>query len=192
MSHMGYSCLMSVDREHVLRAAAELLARKATASMDEIAKSAGISRATLHRHFAGRDALVQALGVLGIQLVEERLTAARIDEGDPVDAVRRLVAEALPVSGFLAFLYGENQLYESDAMDEGWARIDEQVGALFRRGQEQGLFRFDLTPAWLTEALYALIAASGWSVQEGRIASKDAGHMVSELLLGGMIRSVEK
>ncbi|WP_254885406.1 TetR/AcrR family transcriptional regulator [Streptomyces sp. NA02950] len=183
---------MSVDREHVLRAAAELLARKATASMDEIAKSAGISRATLHRHFAGRDALVQALGVLGIQLVEERLTAARIDEGDPVDAVRRLVAEALPVSGFLAFLYGENQLYESDAMDEGWARIDEQVGALFRRGQEQGLFRFDLTPAWLTEALYALIAASGWSVQEGRIASKDAGHMVSELLLGGMIRSVEK
>ncbi|WP_432585031.1 helix-turn-helix domain-containing protein [Streptomyces sp. HD1123-B1] len=183
---------MSVDREHVLRAAAELLARKATASMDEIAKSAGISRATLHRHFAGRDALVQALGVLGIQLVEERLAAARIDEGDPVDAVRRLVTEALPVSGFLAFLYGENQLYESDAMDEGWERIDEHVGALFRRGQEQGLFRLDLTPAWLTEALYALIAASAWSAQEGRIASKDAGHMVSELLLGGMIRSVEK
>ncbi|MEU8824987.1 helix-turn-helix domain-containing protein [Streptomyces sp. NPDC048636] len=183
---------MSVDREHVLRAAAELLARKATASMDEIAKSAGISRATLHRHFAGRDALVQALGVLGIQLVEERLAAARIDEGDPVDAVRRLVTEALPVSGFLAFLYGENQLYESEAMDQGWARIDEQVGALFRRGMEQGLFRFDLTPAWLTEALYALIAASAWSAQEGRIAPKDAGYMVSELLLGGMIRSVEK
>ncbi|WP_262705846.1 MULTISPECIES: TetR/AcrR family transcriptional regulator [Streptomyces] len=183
---------MPVDREHVLHAAADLLARKATASMDEIAKSAGISRATLHRHFAGRDALVQALGVLGVQLVEERLAAARIDEGDPVDAVRRLVSEALPVSGFLAFLYGENQLFESTAMNEGWERIDEQVGALFRRGQELGLIRLDLTPAWLTEALYALIAASAWSAQEGRIASKDAGHMVSELLLGGMIRTVEK
>jgi TetR/AcrR family transcriptional repressor of mexCD-oprJ operon len=189
---MGYGCLMSVDREHVLRAAAALLTRKATASMDEIAKAAGISRATLHRHFAGRDALVRALGVLGIQQVEERLDAARIDEGDPVEAVRRLVAEAMPVSGFLAFLYGENQLYESGAMDEGWTRIDERVGALFRRGQERGLFRFDLTPAWLTEALYALIAASAWTVQEGKVAAKDAGYMVSELLLGGMIRRVEK
>ncbi|MET8679761.1 helix-turn-helix domain-containing protein [Streptomyces sp. NPDC004647] len=183
---------MSVDREHVLREAAALLTRKATASMDEIARAAGISRATLHRHFAGRDALVQALGVIGVQQVEERLAAARIEEGDPVEAVRRLVAEAIPVSGFLAFLYGENQLYESGAMDEGWERIDERVGALFRRGQEQGLFRIDLTPAWLTEALYSLIAASAWTVQEGRVAANDAGYMVAELLLGGMIRSVEK
>ncbi|MFG2192269.1 TetR/AcrR family transcriptional regulator [Streptomyces sp. NPDC048639] len=183
---------MTVDREHVLRAAAALLTRKATASMDEIAKAAGISRATLHRHFSGRPALVRALGLLGVELVEERLAAARIDEGDPVEAVRRLVAEAIPVSGFLAFLYGENQLYESGAMDDDWERIDEQVAALFRRGQEQGLFRFDLTPAWLTEALFALIAASAWTVQEGRVAAKDAGYMVSELVLGGTIRSVEK
>ncbi|MEU6081265.1 helix-turn-helix domain-containing protein [Streptomyces sp. NPDC047108] len=184
---------MSVDREHVLRAAAALLSRKATASMDEIAKAAGISRATLHRHFAGRPALVEALGLLGIELVEERLAAARIDEGDPVEAVRRTVAEAMPVAGFLAFLYGENQLYEAGgAMEEGWERIDERVAALFRRGQEKGLFRFDLTPAWLNEALFALIAASAWSVQEGRLAANDAGYMVTELVLGGVMRSVEK
>ncbi|MER5970950.1 TetR/AcrR family transcriptional regulator [Streptomyces sp. NPDC001922] len=183
---------MSVDRERVLRDAAALLSRKATASMDEIAKAAGISRATLHRHFAGRDALVKALGGLGVRQVEACVTAARIDEGDPVEAVRRLVAEAVPVSGFLAFLYSENQLFEPELMDEGWNRIDERVGALFRRGQEQGLFRIDLTPAWLTEALYALIAASAWTVQEGRVASKDAGYLVAELLLGGMIRRVEQ
>jgi TetR/AcrR family transcriptional repressor of mexCD-oprJ operon len=183
---------MAFDREHVLREAAALLTRKATASMDEIARAAGISRATLHRHFAGRDALVEALGVFGIELVEERLEAARIDEGNPVDAVRRLVAEAMPVSGFLAFLYGENQLYESGAMDEGWERIDQQVSALFRRGQEQGLFRIDLTPGWLTEALYALIAASAWTVQDGRVAQKDAPYMVVELLLGGMMRRAEQ
>ncbi|MEU6408227.1 TetR family transcriptional regulator [Microbispora sp. NPDC046933] len=46
---------MAFDRDHVLRCAADLLSRKATATQDEIAKAAGISRATLHRHFAGRD-----------------------------------------------------------------------------------------------------------------------------------------
>ncbi|MGK5630663.1 TetR/AcrR family transcriptional regulator [Streptomyces sp. URMC 123] len=183
---------MTVDRQYVLSRAAALLTRKATASMDEIAKAAGISRATLHRHFAGRDALVRALGVLGIQQIEECLDAARIEEGDPVAAVRRLVDEAMPAAGFLAFLYGENQLYEATEMDEAWARVDERVIALFRRGQDQGLFRIDLTPGWLCEALYALIAASAWAVQDGRVAQRDSGRMVAELLLAGMKRSVEK
>ncbi|MDJ0345024.1 TetR/AcrR family transcriptional regulator [Streptomyces sp. H10-C2] len=180
---------MSFDREQVLRDAADLLTRRATASMDDIAKAAGISRATLHRHFPGRDALVRALGLLGIAQMDERLDAARIEEGDPVEAVRRLIDEAMPVSGFLAFLYGENQLYDLPEVNEGWARVDERVSALFRRGQEQGLFRYDLTPTWLGEALYALIAASGWCVQDGRMARNDAARMVSELMLGGMLRS---
>ncbi|MCZ4118343.1 TetR/AcrR family transcriptional regulator [Streptomyces sp. H39-S7] len=180
---------MSFDRDQVLRDAAALLSRRATASMDEIAKAAGISRATLHRHFPGRDALVRALGLLGIAQMDERLDAARIEEGDPVAAVRRLIDEAIPVSGFLAFLYGENQLYDLPEVTEGWARVDERVSALFRRGQEQGLFRYDLTPTWLGEALYALIAASAWCVQDGRMARNDSARMVSELLLGGMLRS---
>ncbi len=188
MSRMHYSGLMSFDREQVLREAAALLTRKATASMDEIAKAAGVSRATLHRYFPGRDALVRALGALGVEQLEERLDAARIEEGDPVEAVRRLIGEAMPVSGFLAFLYGENQLYDVAEIDEGWGRIDERVSALFRRGQEQGLFRYDLSPAWLCEALYALIAASGWCVQDGKVASRDSARMVGELLLGGMLR----
>ncbi len=179
---------MSFDREHVLRTAAELLTRRATASMDDIARAAGISRATLHRHFPGREALVRALGAMGVAQMLERLDAARIEQGDPVEAVRRLIAEAVPVSGFLAFLYGENQLDESAEINAGWARIDARVGALFRRGQEQGVFRYDLTPSWLGEALYALIAASGWAVQDGTMAPRDAGRMVGDLLLGGMLR----
>ncbi|MEU3465080.1 TetR/AcrR family transcriptional regulator [Streptomyces sp. NPDC006733] len=180
---------MSFDRDQVLRDAAALLSRRATASMDEIAKAAGISRATLHRHFPGRDALVRALGLLGIAQMDERLDAARIEEGDPVEAVRRLIDEAIPVAGFLAFLYGENQLYDLPEVNEGWEQVGERVSALFRRGQEQGLFRYDLTPDWLGEALYALIAASAWCVQDGRMARNDSARMVRELLLGGMLRS---
>lgn len=179
---------MSFDREQVLRAAAALLTRRATASMDEIAKAAGVSRATLHRHFPGRDALVLALGTMGVAQMLERLDAARIEEGDPVEAVRRLIGEAIPVSGFLAFLYGENHIYDAPEVNEGWELIGDRVGALFRRGQEAGLFRYDLTPSWLCEALYALVAASAWSVQDGTMAPRDAGRMVGELLLGGMLR----
>ncbi|RZU11459.1 TetR family transcriptional regulator [Streptomyces sp. BK239] len=188
---MGYIRLMAVDRDHVLRSAAALLTRKSTATMDEVAKAAGISRATLHRHFAGRDALVRALEALGIAECEAALDAARLDDGPAGDAVRRLVRELEPAAGLLAFLYSENQLYEGEEQNEGWARIDARISALFRRGQHEGEFRIDLTPAWLTEALFGLLASGAWVVLCGKVAPKDFHHMIVELLLGGALRREE-
>ena len=191
MSHMVYSCLMTVDRDHVLRSAAALLTRKSTATMDEVARAAGISRATLHRQFAGRDALVRALESLGIDECEAALDAARVDEGPAPDAVRRLVQAIEPSAALLAFLYSENQLFEGEQQNTGWTRIDDRIAALFRRGQSAGAFRIDLTPAWLTEALYGLLASGAWAVLEGRVASKDFTFMINELLLGGALRREE-
>ncbi|EPD61338.1 hypothetical protein HMPREF1211_04368 [Streptomyces sp. HGB0020] len=188
MSHLGYPCLMPVDRDHVLRSAAALLTRKSTATMDEVAKAAGISRATLHRHFAGRDALVRALESLGIAECEAALDAARPDEGPAADAVRRLISAVEPSAALLAFLYTENQLFEGEQQHAGWTRIDDRIAALFRRGQASGEFRIDLTPAWLTEALYGLLASGAWAVLEGRVAPKDFTFMITELLLGGALR----
>ncbi|MFD8521990.1 TetR/AcrR family transcriptional regulator [Streptomyces capillispiralis] len=179
---------MAVDRDHVLRSAAALLTRKSTATMDEVARAAGISRATLHRQFAGRDALVRALEALGIAECEAALDAARTEEGPAGDAVRRLVAAIEPHAPLLAFLYSENQLFEGEEQNAGWTGIDERVAGLFRRGQSNGEFRIDLTPAWLTEALYGLLASGAWAVAEGRVAPKDFTHMITELLLGGARR----
>ncbi|CAM5612900.1 AcrR family transcriptional regulator OS=Streptomyces albaduncus OX=68172 GN=FHS32_005833 PE=4 SV=1 [Streptomyces griseoloalbus] len=138
---------MAVDRDHVLRSAAALLTRKSTATIDEVARAAGISRATLHRQFAGRDALrCPRPGSTGHRRVRGRLAAARIDEGLATDAVRRLVAAIEPHAPLLAFLYTENQLFEGEEeQNEGWAAIDERIAALFRRGQSSGEFRIDLT-----------------------------------------------
>jgi AcrR family transcriptional regulator len=182
---------MAVDRDHVLRAAAALLSRKSTATMDEVAQAAGISRATLHRHFAGRDALVRALEALGIAECEAALDAARPEEGAAADAERRLVAAIEPAAGLLAFLYTDNQLFEGGDQNEGWARLDARLAALFRRGQESGEFRVDLSPVWLTEALYGLVGSAAWAISDGRVARKDFTHLIVELLLGGAIRREE-
>ncbi|MFF4602369.1 TetR/AcrR family transcriptional regulator [Streptomyces sp. NPDC001339] len=183
---------MALDRERVLREAAALLSRRATASMDEIARAAGISRATLHRHFAGRDALIRALEEHGIARFGQAMDAARLDEGDAPDALRRLIEESGPVAAVLAFLFTENQLFEGGHINAGWSELDTRITALFRRGQEEGHFRIDLSAAWLTEALYGLMGAGAWAVHEGRVARNDLNHSIAELLLGGVRRSMEK
>lgn len=182
---------MSVDRDQVLRSAAAQLTRKGSSTLDEVARASGISRATLHRHFAGRDALIRALEELGLQECELALEAARLGEDSAQDALRRLIKEIEPAAGLLAFLVTENQLFEGEDRHEGWSRIDDRMAELFRRGQESGEFRIDLSTAWLTEALYGLIGSAAWAVLDGRVAAKDFSYLIAELLIGGAQRRVE-
>ena len=78
-------------REDLLRAAADYLGRRPNATQDEIASAVGVSRATLHRHFAGRSALMTALEELAIAEMSEVLATVRLHEGPADEALRRLV-----------------------------------------------------------------------------------------------------
>src|SRR2546430_3057612 len=81
---------MAIDREEVLRSAAGFLSRRPNASQDEIAAAVGISRATLHRYFAGRAALFEALDRLAIVQMRDALDAARWRGGSATEALRRV------------------------------------------------------------------------------------------------------
>jgi TetR/AcrR family transcriptional repressor of mexCD-oprJ operon len=177
---------MATDREAVLRAAADFLGRRPNATQDEIAAAVGVSRATLHRHFAGKPALLAALDDLAISEMRTAVAAARLDEGSAADALTRLVAACRPVSPYLALLYSQSQDVDGDQSMQGWAESDAAITSLFERGQRAGEFRPDLTAAWLTEALYSLVAGAGWCIQVGRAASRDFEHMITELILSGV------
>lgn len=180
---------MSSRRDRVLRAAADFLGRRPNATQDEIAAAVGVSRATLHRYFAGRAALLEALDRLAIAQMREALKAARWQEGSAAEALQRLVTACEPVAGYLTLLYAQSQDFDTNQAKEGWAEIDGEIRELFLRGQREGEFRPDLTAVWLTEAFYSLVAGAAWVIQVGRAAPRDFTIMVTDLLLHGAARS---
>ncbi|MFI6154396.1 TetR/AcrR family transcriptional regulator [Kitasatospora sp. NPDC051170] len=179
---------MATDRDTVLEAAVGVLSRRPGAHLDEIARAAGISRATLHRLFPGREALIREVGLLGLHRFAAALDAAAVDDGDAEAALRRLVDASVPDAALCAFLAGENQLYENDDINELWEVQIARLHALFLRGQQQGVFRIELSAAWLSEAFFDLVAGIGWAIQDGRLAPRDAAFSLAELFLGGALR----
>ncbi|MDT5146571.1 MAG: TetR/AcrR family transcriptional regulator, mexCD-oprJ operon repressor [Mycobacterium sp.] len=177
---------MKSNREQVLRAAADFLSRRPNATQDEIALAVGISRATLHRYFAGRDGLLEALDQLAVAHMHEALETARWREDAAPEALRRLLSACEPISGYLTLLYTQSQDFDANRAKDAWAEIDSEIRHLFERGQREGAFRTDLTAVWFTEALYNLVAGAAWIIQVGRGAPRDFAHMVTELLLHGV------
>jgi AcrR family transcriptional regulator len=131
------------NRAGILDAARATLANDPHASVDVIARSAGLSRRTLYGHFDDRDALVRELIANGAQRFNA--IAASIDDADARIALARLAArlwqEAAHVQVAAALALDEAHVADTaDAL----APLRRTVADLVRRGQEAGSLRTDL------------------------------------------------
>jgi len=147
------------NRERVLEAAkAVFSAGGPDASLEAVARRAGVGIGTLYRHFPTREALFEAVYRREVQqLVElaEQLKSA----AEPVDALRRWLRSNVEVvatkKGMLAALalavHGSSELYAY-----AFERLTKAVGALLDRAVTAGELRGDISPEDLLRALVGM------------------------------------
>lgn len=140
------------NRAGILSAARTTLASDPFASVDVIARSAGLSRRTLYGHFVDRDALIRELISSGAQRFNA--IAASVDDADSRIALARLTAllwqEASHVQVAAALALDEAHVeHTADAL----APLRRTVATLARRGQEDGSFRTDLAAPTLARLI---------------------------------------
>lgn len=147
------------NRRVILEAAAAALARDPDASLNEVARVAGLTRATLYRHFGSRKTLLTALLDDALECAVEAVIVARVDEGTAMAALHRVIAALVSFGGRFRML-----LTEGPAKDPVFLRRREvvfaPVGVLIERGQRSGEIRTDLSPQWAVTVLTALLSAA--------------------------------
>src|SRR4051812_28259637 len=127
----------------IVEVAARLLGEDPGAGMADVASAAGVSRATVYRHFPTREALIAAIQIQAIEDSERALLACRLDEGTATDALRRLCAAWLDVAERYAF--AQLGLVADDETRLRRQRIlGEPLRALIERGKAAGEFAPDV------------------------------------------------
>lgn len=175
-------------RGQILEAAIGVLVADPGASMQAVADAAGVSRATLHRHFTGRQDLVREIALDALAECEAAVVAARLEEGSVAESITRLVEGLVPIGERFQFLLYEAQLAGDPEFAAADARVLRPVGELIERGKRDGTFRPEVPAAWIGDALGALIYAAWESVRDGKIARRDAPGLVTATLLTGLGR----
>ena len=102
----------SRTRHAILSAAASVLGRDYHANLADIAAAAGVGRTTLHRYFPDRTGLINAAIKDSIEAIEQSVADAAVEQGPPVEAMRRLVAAMAAVGDQLVFLFGDRRVLE--------------------------------------------------------------------------------
>ncbi len=140
------------NRAGILSAARSALASDPHASVDVIARSAGLSRRTLYGHFDDRDALIRELISSGAQRFNA--IAESVTDADSRIALARLAAllwrEAAHVQVAAALALDEAHVEHTAA---ALAPLRRTVATLTRRGQDDGSFRTDLAAPTLARLI---------------------------------------
>jgi AcrR family transcriptional regulator len=174
------------NRERILDVAKAAFTRQgANASLDEIAKQAGVGAGTLYRHFPSRDELIE--GVYRNEVEKLAAAAARFAETmSPLEALRAwmlllvdyIAAKHIIAPALNSVVGGPSRLYEgSRTMIQG--AIDELV----KRAKKSGDLRRDLDAF---DLLRALIGVS--HVGSGANWQQSARRLVDILIAGSRPR----
>jgi TetR/AcrR family transcriptional regulator, mexCD-oprJ operon repressor len=174
----------------ILDAAVGALGEDQDASMSEIARRAGVVRATIYVHFPTREALLDAVTERALAEVAAVITAAEPERGDPADALARVVAVAWRTLGRYHALVAINTGPQTH--DELHHRHGSVLGTLLpliERGQAAGDFRSDVPAAWHLAMLMALIHAGSAELQARRVPEADAEAALVATVLGAVTSS---
>jgi AcrR family transcriptional regulator len=147
------------NRERVLEAAKAVFSTGgAEASLEAVAKRAGVGIGTLYRHFPTREALYEAVYRREVEQLGE-LAESLKSEARPVDALRRWVRSNIEFvatkKGMAAALalaaHGSPELRSFS-----FERLTKAIGALLDRAVASGEIRADVSPEDLLRALVGM------------------------------------
>jgi AcrR family transcriptional regulator len=147
------------NRERVLEAAkAVFSAGGAEASLEAVARAAGVGIGTLYRHFPTREALFEAVYRREVQQLAD-LAERLKQQAEPIDALRRwmrsivkFVATKKGMSAALALAAYQNSELFSDSFD----RLTRAVGGLLKRAIATGEIRDAISSEDLLRALVGM------------------------------------
>jgi AcrR family transcriptional regulator len=163
------------NRGRILEVAKEAFTRfGGDASLDDIAKQAGVGAGTLYRHFPTRDALIEAV----YRSEVEKLAAAErkfTETMPPIDALRtwmllfvdHIAAKQIIAPALNSVVGGPSKLYEGSR-----GLIHGAIDALVKRAIKSGDIRRDLDPFDLLRALIGVsnvASGPGWKQSARRL-----------------------
>jgi AcrR family transcriptional regulator len=148
------------NRERILEVAKQAFTKSgANASLDDIAKQAGVGPGTLYRHFPTREDLLKA--VYRAEL--EKLAAAEqkfAQTMPPVAALRAwllLFVDAIAAKQLIAPALNTLLGDPKKVFEASYAKMHQAIRALVKRAVESGEIRNDLDP---TDLLWALVGVA--------------------------------
>lgn len=180
----GNTSRADANRRRILDVALAELLRDPDASMDQIARAAGVVRRTVYGHFPSREALMSTLVDGAVEAVAAAHAAGRKGIEDPAQALAASILTVWEVADRYRILVALAQRSVTmQGIRERLAPVRESFEELLRRGLEEGVFASALPAPALAYVQEQLVFAVMEAVNDGLLAAEEAGRSAAVTVL---------
>jgi AcrR family transcriptional regulator len=173
----------------IREAALAALASDPDASMAEIARRAGVVRATIYAHFPTRESLLDDVMEHAVAEVAEATRQADPTRGEPREALERVLrASWEKLSTFHALLAINIGRLSAKELHRRHLPVMTLFVPLIERGQKSGEFRSDVPVSWHLAVIRSLVHAASAELQSGRLSEAEVEQTVVTTVLAAMSR----
>lgn len=169
------------NRDAVLDAAADLLAKRPNASMQEIAEASGLGRTTIYRHFQQREDLIAALFNRVLEEARE-LFADQMSREASIREVLIGLGPGLVSIGERYRFFEMNRQLRSELVNNRAASDREPFRDLLEEAKRRGDARANVPADWVIAMLRGLAALAAEEIEAGRLTVDQAGVLVGQTL----------
>ncbi|MET1005855.1 MAG: TetR/AcrR family transcriptional regulator [Propionibacteriaceae bacterium] len=172
-------------RRDIVQAAIECWSADSSASLGEVAQTAGVGRTTVNRYFSDRAQLIAAVDDECRQRFTAAVQRARPGEGTGMAALQRLCAEIVDLGEVLGLIFADNALVDPDTWQDD-DPDDEPFGMLAARGQSDGSIASDLPPEWVGTVVWTTLFAAWLTIKSSSHTRHEASLLLSRTLARGL------
>jgi TetR/AcrR family transcriptional repressor of mexCD-oprJ operon len=176
------STLQGRVRTAIIEAAADVLAREGSGNMNEVAKAAGVSRATVYRYFRSRDELIAALGKAAYEEATQRVRDAKLDDVPFSEAIARTTRALVLTGNHYIVLARQQAPYDPGTADP---TFEETMNRLFDRGKQEGFLRPDLDTLWFRAAYRGVVVYGLRYAATHDLGVEETAALITEQFLHG-------
>ncbi|SKC66699.1 TetR/AcrR family transcriptional regulator [Krasilnikoviella flava] len=172
--------------ESIVAAATRVLATDPDASINEIARAAGVGRVTLYGHFDSRATLVREVVDRAIAQTDASLAEVDLD-GDPREALARMLEATWHLTHrFGALVVAGSQVLPPEEMRRAHDGPMARARDVLERGRAAGEFRADMPVEWQLSVFQAILHGASAAVHRGEITADDAPALVRDTTLAAL------
>lgn len=184
---------MQTSPKHVIRprtltaivdAAIRLFSQNTGTSMSEVAREAGVGRATLHRHFRTKSELVNAIGIQCIEEMNAAVLSADSPNVPAIERMRLMLEAVIPLGdryGFLRFVASSDK-----ELEKGYLQQLDWVSTLVQDLKSDGTIATDVPTRWIVAQIDQLIWTAWTAVSLWRFSAEEATALTLRTFLQGL------
>ncbi|WP_335872009.1 TetR/AcrR family transcriptional regulator [Bacillus sp. 2205SS5-2] len=178
---------MSKSRAKIIETAIQVLSLDESASLEDIAVAAGVSRMTLHRNFRNRETLFKEIHESLIQHTLSIIQQAKQKYEHPIEQMEEIMKANAGEKGFVLLMKENKEHEDHDPNSCQFSEVNKELRELIQNLRRVGYISQGTPDSWVLHMYDGILFTAWETMYNGSVAPKEIPNLSWNTFKNGLL-----